>query len=124
MLNNEERIMLESIQQSFNELAEENAKLRRENERLRNGIKRKMPDELKEMLDKFVDLTVCGGIRSYYDGNEEDEDYKYANSVLVYNYFSFGEEIAYCLQKEDISGAEEMIKDFIHCEKWRLGEQL
>lgn len=120
MLSNEEREMLESIQKSFKELVEENAKLRRENERLKNGIKRKMPDELKEMLDKFVDLTVCGGIRSYYDGDEEDEDYKYANSVLVHNYFSFGEEIAYCLQEEDISGAEEMIKDFIRCEKWRL----
>lgn len=115
-----EKAIVNNMQQVIVDLRKENKRLERENNRLKYKIKREIPDELKEMLDKFVDLTACGGIRSYYDGDEEDEDYKYANSVLVHNYFSFGEEIAYCLREEDIRGAEEMIKDFIRCEKWRL----
>lgn len=109
MLDNKERAMLESVQESFKKLSEENARLRRENERLKNGIKREMPDELKKMLSDYEDLVVCGGIRSYYD-DYAPEEYEYADSSIIHNFFSRCEELVWDLKEENIKAAEERIK--------------
>ena len=70
--------------------------------------KPKMNDELKEMLGKFIVLTQCGGIRSYYD-EDTPSKYDYRDSHTIHNFFSICEEIGIALEDEDIDKAEEMI---------------
>lgn len=84
--------------------------------RERQGIKREMPTELREQLRQVEGLCSCGYIRSYYDP-EAPEDYQYADSVKIHNFFCYTEEIVEALLEEDIEGAEDLIREYIKSER-------
>ena len=81
----------------------------------KKGFKREMPDELQEMLTTASLHCSCGYIPSYYD-REAPEEYRYADSVLVHNFFSVAEEVCDYLLEEKIEAAEGIIKGFVEDE--------
>ena len=78
-------------------------------------LKPPMPEGLKDMLNQLLDVSVCGGIRSYFDLEIEvdDEEFSYMDSGLIFNLMSCCEEVAMSLLDEDVKGAEEVIRTYM-----------
>ena len=75
-----------------------------------NVKKVNVPAGLKSQLDEFMGLSEAGGIRLWFD--PENNDNAIADEPDIFNFFCQCEEVAYALYHGDLDRAKALIKNY------------